>query len=396
MLPREVINIIPGTTNEGRLIMILFLGSGVSLKSGLPSVSGIKTELLKAERFEANCDPRLLDLFNILFDLDTDYLRNSAPFKTNNGKYGFTGQIFRSETTYEDLFYLAKQIVLNGEGLKADITAESFTKLLRKKSRSFLKGRSKIDQIIDLHKLADEAAGFIETVVSDLLRTVEVVGLDLIVELAKSPLVPILNIVTLNHDTLVEQLLAANGIKFSDGFGEYDGNVRWFEDDYSHEIKVHIIKLHGSINWFPQGSDRILKPADLGTVINEWKNHKGELIKNVNPTPSFLTGVSKVFSYSRGIFADQHYSFQKLLRDNKVMLMSGYGWGDIPINFQLQNWLARKDENLLILLHQDPMALVNNSLELRHIYSKYKGNGKIIPIEQWLSETSISDISKSL
>ena len=76
--------------------------------------------------------------------------------------------------------------------------------------------------------------------------------------------------------------------------------------------------------------------------------------------------------------------------------MSGYGWGDIPINFHLQNWLSRDKGNTLILLHQDPMDLADNSLELRQIYHLYTKSKQIIPLEKWLSETSLSDIKRFL
>jgi hypothetical protein len=69
----------------------------------------------------------------------------------------------------------------------------------------------------------------IESTVASLLYCTDAKGLDLVSDLAMSDLVDELNIVTLNHDTLVEQVLAANGIDFSDGFGGPDGDVRWFE-----------------------------------------------------------------------------------------------------------------------------------------------------------------------
>jgi hypothetical protein len=49
-------------------------------------------------------------------------------------------------------------------------------------------------------------------------------------ELAESAEIAQLNIVTLNHDTLVEQFLSASGIAFADGFGTRDGDVRWSDD----------------------------------------------------------------------------------------------------------------------------------------------------------------------
>ncbi len=372
--------------------MILFLGSGVSQASKLPSVSEIRTELLKIKN-----NSRLLDFLNLLLELDTDYLKNSAPFMDSSGQYGFTGQVFRLETTYEDLFYLVDQMVTNGVGLKADVTVEAFTDLVRRRGKSFLKGKNKIEQAVDLYNLAVDARRYIEHKVYALLYTTEVAGLDLVVELANSPLVTKLSIVTLNHDTLIEQALARNNIEYIDGFGDRDGDVRWFEDKFSNDSKIRLIKLHGSISWWGQGSDKVLQPVNItDNRPTEWGTKKSALIKDIRSVPSFLTGMGKVYSYSRGIFADQHYRYLQLLHNNNLMVMSGYGWGDIPINFQLQNWLARNSGNTLILLHRDPGALADNSLELRHIYNFYTKRKQIIAQEKWLSETSLSEIKSFL
>ena len=206
--------------------------------------------------------------------LDTNYLNNSAPFRDNLGKYRFTGQLFRLETTYEDLFYLVDQIVINGEGRKADVTVESFADLVRRRGRSFLTGNTKVEQAVDLHKLAIDARKFIEHKVYTLLHTTEVKGLDLVVELANSPLVSKLNIVTLNHDTLVEQILTKNNIELTDGFGYHDGDIKWFEDKFSNDFKIRLIKLHGSISWWSQGGDKVLQPVIItDNNSNKWRNN---------------------------------------------------------------------------------------------------------------------------
>lgn len=156
---------------------------------------------------------------------------------------------------------------------------------------------------------------------------------------------------------------------------------------------VRIIKLHGSISWWNQGGSHVVQPVNITDHHPEnWRNNKSEIIKDIRPVPSFLTGVSKVFSYNRGIYADQNYRFLQLLHSEDLMVMSGYGWGDLPINFQLQNWLAREEKSTMILLHRDPTYLAENSLELRHVYDKYTKNRQIIPLKKWLSETSLAEI----
>jgi len=372
--------------------MILFLGSGVSLASKLPSVSDIKTEL-----FNIKDNSKLLDFLNLLLELDTDYLINSAPFKNSSGQYGFTGQIFRLETTYEDLFYLVEQMEINGTGLKADVTVEAFADLVRRRGGSFLDGKNEIEQAVEVFNLAVDARRYIEQKVFSLLYTTEVRGLDLVIELATSPLISNLSIVTLNHDTLIEQVLARNKMNYVDGFGSPDGDVRWFEDKFPNNSKVRLIKLHGSISWWGQGGDKVLQPVNITDNLPiEWRTKKRASISDIRSVPSFLTGMGKVYSYSRGIFADQHYRYLQLLHNDNLMVMSGYGWGDIPINFQLQNWLARSSSNTLILLHQDPKGLINNSLELRHIFDYYTKRKQIITLKKWLSETSFSEIKNFL
>ena len=372
--------------------MILFLGSGVSLASGLPAVADIQTALLNLPD-----QSQIGKLLSLLLDIDTAYLTYSAPFKHGKGEYGYTGQLFRSATTYEDLFYLLDQIVTNAEGLKADLAIEALADLVRRRGRTFLKGRKKIDQSVSLHRLATETRDYIEETVSVLLRSDYVTGLDLIVQLINEPQISSVHIVTLNHDTLVEQILSTNNIEYSDGFGAHDGDVRWFENQFASDANVTLIKPHGSISWWLQAGNHIVQPVNTKEVSSgQWKNRADNLIRDINKTPSFLTGVSKVYSYNRGIFADQQFQFLQLLRQQNTMLMSGYGWSDIPINFQLQNWLARDAANRLILLHQSPEELADGSFELRHIYNKYKQSGQIIPIEKWLSDTELSDIEEYL
>ena len=50
------------------------------------------------------------------------------------------------------------------------------------------------------------------------------------------------------------------------------------------------------------------------------------------------------------------------------MVMSGYGWGDTAINFQLDTWLDRCRRNSIILLHEQPEQIVDKSLIMASAY----------------------------
>lgn len=116
-----------------------------------------------------------------------------------------------------------------------------------------------------LYHLSHRASALIEQEVAERLQADHVLGLDLILELAQSDQIERLDIITLNHDTLVEQLLTENKIPFVDGFGEQDGSVRWFDDALfdAADARVRIVKPHGSVNWYSFLIDGRERPAKL-------------------------------------------------------------------------------------------------------------------------------------
>jgi hypothetical protein len=236
---------------------------------------------------------------------------------------------------------------------------------------------------------------FIESAVAKVLRAKYRSGLDLILALANSPKVQQLNIITLNHDTLVEQFLSANKVSSVDGFGVQDGGVRWFDDNVyeSAEARVRLFKLHGSINWYSflhgGGSRTALLLARNALCA---KDGTGKQLTARFARPSFLSGVNKSVAYQRGLFADIHFHFAELLRQCDHMLMSGYGWGDTVINFQLDTWLDRSQSNRITLLHKNSGKLRDKSLIMASGYDGWVKSGQLICIDRWLSEVSLTDL----
>jgi len=73
-------------------------------------------------------------------------------------------------------------------------------------------------------------------------------------------------------------------------------------------------------------------------------------------------------------------------------VMSGYGWGDIAINFRLDTWLDQNRNNNIILLDETPEKLVDRSLIMASGYDYWTRCGQLIPIPKWLCDTSLSDL----
>jgi hypothetical protein len=260
-------------------------------------------------------------------------------------------------------------------------------------------GEDIMARMSNLASLAEQACFFIESVVAGELRPKLIAGFDLVDELATASWVEQLNIVTLNHDTLVEQFLMQKKIDLVDGFGEREGDVRWYADgvyDTDHP-KVRIFKLHGSVNWYSFAVNGRSQPAIfLGTDTEHIKDGQATELKPQFRRPSFLTGINKAVAYQRGIYADMHFRFHQLLRQCELMIMSGYGWGDIAINFRLDTWLDQNRSNTIVLLHQRPEELVERTLVMASAYDAWVRCGQLIPIRKWLSEVSLSDLGSHL
>lgn len=391
--------------------LILFLGSGVSLQSGLPAVGKLTSSVFRRIYHQDNngnfspgrhsdpnlqksdVTPRIRLLLRLLRKHDERDIKivGYSPVDKRS-----SGAIFRGDkTTYEDLFYLCQQMRLWNIGLVDNSLVTPLMEIIERKAGRLLAGRSVKARMSDLGALAEQACYYIESVVAEELRPKGPEGFDLILELATASYIEQLNIVTLNHDTLVEQFLTENRVDFIDGFGEPDGDVRWYDEsvyDKSHS-KVKILKLHGSVNWYSFRVNGRSRPAIFhGSDVTHSRDGMGTQLTPQFRRPSFLSGINKAVAYQRGIYADLHFRFHQLLRERKQMVMSGYGWGDIAINFRLETWLEQNQENNIILLHRAPAELVERSLILASSYDHWIRCEQVIPISKWLSEVSLSDL----
>jgi len=396
--------------------VVLFLGAGVSVPSGLPTAASLTNRLftdsytddgrgvfspgMNATNIEAGSDvtERVRELLEVLRTHDNEDIARVGISPVAGG-FQSSGAIYRSGSTYEDLFFLCQQISLWNIGLSDNSLTTPFMESIERKAGGLLRGGSLDARLCDLASLGQQASIFIETVVANALRRHYVVGFELIRELATEPSIERLHIVTLNHDTLVEQYLSANGIAFVDGFGAPDGDVRWSEDGAydTQGPHVRILKLHGSINWYSflfQGRARTA--LLLGTDAANARDARGLPIRSQFRRPSFLSGINKTVSYQRGIYADVHFRFNEVLRECDQIVMSGYGWGDSSISFQLDTWLDRNRANRIILLHQSPQELTERSLVMASGYDAWQHAGQLICVNRWLADVDIGEVRQHL
>jgi hypothetical protein len=376
--------------------LLLFLGAGVSVPSQLPTAAQLTDRLFQPSSRETDETRKIRGLLALIRDYDTADIGRVGLYRRGEG-FAASGAINRGNaSTYEDLFFLCQQINLWCIGLSDNSQTTPFMEALEREAGELLDGTGFEARMNALSKLGRPACSYIEAVVAETLQREYAAGLDLLLELAADPGIDQLNIATLNHDTLVEQFLSAAGVEYADGFGERDGDVRWADDRVYDDpgARVRLFKLHGSLNWYSfkcRGGWRIavLEGRDPSGA----RDSSGNLLSAERASPSFLSGLNKSVSYHRGIYADVHFRFLELLRRCDRMIMSGYGWGDTALNFQLETWIDSFRGNKLVLLHRNPRELIDRSVILAMSYDGWRRSGRLAVLEQWLADTSLSDLA---
>jgi len=389
-----------------RMKLIIFLGSGVSFASELPDVKMITEKLLNAPWFnhtdqnfypgkhpspyfeKDNLVPRIQDFLKILKAFADEYLINRRD----------------TESTYEDLYFLCQQISDN-EKFEIDNPAiKPFIDDLNMKTEHLFDA----DKLIfDLGDLASRACDLIQCVIWHLLYATEPKGLELILELVENT--SQLDIVTLNHDSLIEQILDNANIKYSDGFGETNGQVRYFDPNlYIPENKINLFKLHGSLNWYrfrdeAEKNGRKITIDRYGMALNpdHWlcRDSNGNFINVLDGKPIFLAGsYNKMLDYNFGIFKAIQNRFDSFLSHHNLMVMSGYGWNDRGINGRLFEWISSSLERRLILFHRNPEEEIKEKSKsaMWHRYDNLVEEGRLIPIKKWFSEIHFNEIKELL
>ena len=132
----------------------------------------------------------------------------------------------------------------------------------------------------------------------------------------------------------------------------------------------------------PVGNDRFNCRTQDGTLLDNSGN------------PEFLTGLgNKIGSYNSGIFAEMMFRFHEVLKSERQIVMSGYGWADQGINVRLVDWLLMDKNRKLFLLHERPEEFLGRFTPLTFRREALLQKGQLIEIRKWLCNTKIEDLT---
>ncbi len=384
--------------------VLLFLGSGISLQTGLPKSNEILEQLLYGEWHGHTDELYYKGLHhNEVFRQD-DWVLAIQPMLIWLREHGdcYFKDKFQKETTYEDLYFMAKQIEDECYGEVYNPAVSLFVLEMQRKFEKLGFKRIGHDEVVKMGQIARRSCHFIECVLWHLLSTDKPpTGISFLLEIAQNDQVEHLDIVTTNHDLLIERFLESNRIPYTDGFVDEDGDIKYY-DRFQRDVRhrVSLLKLHGSIDWylFERNVDQV-SYACLGKTPNQdvWhaRDALNQIVHNYRGRPVFLPGTyNKFVNYNYGIYFDMQSIFRERLDFNNLIIMSGYGWNDKLINHRIIEWLRSSDLNRLLIFHAYPENELRDRSRsgLYLLYDDLVSDEKLVPIRKWFQDAKISDV----
>ncbi|MDD5223121.1 MAG: SIR2 family protein [bacterium] len=389
--------------NNNPLDLILFLGSGITFESNLPKIGDITNSIIH-DSWNIE-EAKSLFSRNICYPSTFNYVSEIQPFL----KYlkSFTDEYFISrkgkQSNYEDLFYLLDQLIDEQTGSYNNPILKCF---IEKIQNDYL---SIINIPFDYHlRFFIDIQEFIRYVIYDRLNHDFIPQkMDLIKKLSFEEHIQKIDIFTLNHDLLIEELLGGinqgQKVIFSDGFALLDKEIRFFDSNiYDDNQKVRLFKLHGSINWFlfNNVNNNIMPQVGIPGEYLKGKKYYRSSEKNSWEIkyPLFLVGTNnKIIDYEIGIHRELDIKLYQSLKKHDLMVMSGYGWNDIGINNRIVDWIKSSNKKRIFLLYEDPENEIKNKSNFMELfYDIFLKRGQLVTIGKWLKDVTIEELLKEI
>jgi hypothetical protein len=299
---------------------------------------------------------------------------------------------------YEDIYYVADQIreVLFGEYGNPLVHAEAQAILARMSRFESQRRKCSLQEAAgSFQGIVECAWEFIQAVVVSLLsrNPRKTDHLRLISEAWRDERVAELHVATLNHDRVIDIFLREGGIPYADGFEETsesaDGFRRFRPEVYERAGRVRVLKLHGGVDWCVRSPD----------IDDPWANEIGILTEPhglgieallLKSMAIQIGTLNKVTNYtvSRHLSELQHRFLHSLDKSN-LMVVSGYGFGDMGINARIMNWIyGRRGRRLVVA---DPHAgNVMNRFQSR--WFEWKSAKAAFSVPQGIEDTTWDDV----
>lgn len=377
-------------------------GSGISLKSGFPSMNQITDKILTGENIGRHTD------LNYYFDYQQDYMKYYVDNNVSCLNYVKDGIVkyykdlnLDHTPNYEDLYYVLSQIN-DSEGLEFENPAlKPYIDDLKNQFKDFFHNDF---PTFKFKNLLMECLRYIHCVVWHSLSmspsTIE--QLNVFNEINRNKDIDGISIFSLNHDLLIEEYCKISEMSFTDGFHVNSKAIPELNFDLlkGNEFKIKLFKLHGSIDWYNiQDKKQYSNIYKVPMNINVDRVYKiDESLQYSDGLPIFLIGTfNKLLNYISFIWEELYQCSQKEMSLCENIIISGYSFNDKGININLIKWLNSPSSKRIIIIHPNFENLSKNARGAYHIHfdppqpSPFN-NAKLRKIEKKFEDVTYDDL----
>ena len=337
---------------------------------------------------------------------------NSNPWQERDAVIGFVSvlrsyirtAVFRpnDEPNYEDLYSLCLKLEAYELSSRPEPGLTLFRDFIFRATKSF-SGFYKNGGYLPRQPLAAISARsrqFIIANVREILRRKSYEGgtvkLDCILDPLRADPPWQVDVLTLNHDLLLENALDLEKIEWTDGFDTaLPGDENAFQFDRSafrESGRVRILKIHGGCDWCPGSVE-----GDEWQPLKLRRGAKRELYCPDYDQCLTLTGsTTKGDAYTRGVFGDLNWEARRLLREHNRIVCSGYGWKDEAFNAMLKDWSDSHEDARMLLFHDKGSIQEFEGLHKPWLWPDgwKTGSGWLKWQPKWLSKTTLCDLDE--
>lgn len=386
--------------SSGSIRIAFLVGSGISMPADMPSTNELTKQVLSGEGVVRNASG--FYSYGEASESTPDavtlrILKFLCRLKQEIDYYYSRHKEIRHETNYEDLYYMASQIH-DSEMLEIDnpVTQPFVDRILGDITLLFDEEAGKIR---NLSELARETANYIEDTVCLLLRGNDGSNFDYLecIEGAcqDEQRVVLVDILTLNHDTVLERFMWQKGIQFTDGFiGRPECVRHWAPVLFDrNKWRVRLFKLHGSVSWFR------LICGDGSSMLCSIP--LGQNSRKYNPSddrPIILVGTfNKMLRYTMGFSADVFSLTCRFLPRTQRLVICGYSFGDKGVNSLVIDWMYSSSDHRIVVIHDKPEELRAKARPaISRNWDLWKTKGRLHVIPRRIEHACWTDIQKEL
>lgn len=157
-------------------------------------------------------------------------------------------------------------------------------------------------------------------------------------------------IVTLNYDNSVELCAASLGITHDNGVSRWNKTHAFDEIGDLRPDCIHLIKLHGSIDWQWESSEQLRQaPAHEMEMAKKVPLDYRRRALSTKPRSAIIFGGKNKLT-AEGPFLDLLFWFRQALQRSNELVVIGYSFRDDHVNHTILSWLRASDTNCLIVI----------------------------------------------